>query len=120
MKITKHEDVGINSIRDLTKEELIECIESALERDKSAKFWFERRVIDIADRRRNKKLEEDEAKGNKWIELVTEYEGLLKPYAGKPWSEVPTDVIQKAAEVSKAVRKAQKEYFETFDTKPVR
>lgn len=120
MKITKHEDVGINSIRDLTKEELIECIEYALECDESAKFWFERRVLTITDRRREKKLQDDEAKGNKWIELEKEYEGLLRPYAGKPWSEVPTDVIQKAEEVAKAARKAQKEYFETFDTKPVR
>lgn len=120
MKITKHEDVGINSIRDLTKEELIECIESALERDKSAKFWFERRVIDIADRRRNKKLEEDEAKGDKWIALEKEYEQLLRPYAGKSWSEVPTNIIQKAADISKAARKAREEYFATFDTKPVR
>lgn len=120
MKITKHEDVGINSIRDLTKEELVECIEYALERDKSAKFWLERRVLDIADRRRDKKLKDDEAKGDKWIALEKEYEELLRPYAGKPWSETPTSVIQRAAELAKAARKAQKEYFETFDTKPVR
>ena len=120
MKITKHEDVGINSIRDLTKEELTECIEYALERDKSAKFWFERRVLDIADRRREKQLKDDEAKGDKWIALEKEYEELLRPYANKKWSEVPTVVVQKAAEISKAAAKARKEYFKTFGIQTVR
>lgn len=120
MKIIKHEDVGINSIRDLTKEELTECIEYALERDKSAKLWFERRVLDIADRRREKQLKDDEAKGDKWIALEKEYEELLRPYANKKWSEVPTDVVQKAAEISKAAAKARKEYFKTFGIQTVR
>lgn len=118
--ILKHEDVGIHQLKDLTKEELLECITFTFMRDSSAKFWFERYVLTIADIRRKKQLKDDEAKGDKWIALEKEYEELLRPYAGKPWSEVPTDVIQKAAEVSKAARKAQKEYFETFDTKPVR
>ena len=68
----------------------------------------------------NKKLEEDEAKGDKWIALEKEYEQLLRPYAGKSWSEVPTNIIQKAADISKAARKAREEYFATFDMKPMR
>ena len=114
MKITKHEDVGINSIRDLTKEELIECIESTLERDKSAKFWFERRILHIADRRREKKLQDEEAKGDKWISLEKQYNELMKPYVGMKLTEIPIDIVQKGAALAKAAREAQQEYFATF------
>ena len=114
IKIQKIEDVGINTIRDLTKEELIECIEKALENDSSARFWFQRKLLDIADRRRNKKLEEDEAKGNRWIALEKEYNELMKPYAGKKIGDIPMDIINKGAALSKEIRKAQKAYFATF------
>ena len=113
-KIQKIEDVGINTIRDLTKEELIECIEKALEHNSSAQFWFQRSLLDIADRRRSKKLEEDEAKGTKWIELEKEYQKLLAPYDGKTWADVPTDIIDKAAALSKEANKAKEAYFATF------
>ena len=44
MKIQEFNDVGIKNLNDLTKEELIYCIKGTLERDRSAKFWFERRL----------------------------------------------------------------------------
>lgn len=114
MKIQHFEDVGIESLRDLTKEELIFCIEGVIKQNSSAKFWFGRRLIDIADKRRQKKLEEDEAKGNRWIKLQKEYEELIKPYRGKKLGEWPADVIEKGAELERKVREAQKEYFATF------
>lgn len=117
IKIQKHEDVGINTIRDLSKEELIECITHTLEHDHSAKFLFERKLLYIAEERREKKLKEDEAKGDKWLALEKEYAELLKPYSGMKWKDVPTDVITKAAEISKAAKKAQEEYFDTFESR---
>ena len=117
IKIQKHEDVGINTIRDLSKEELIECITRTLERDSHAKFWFERQLLYVAEKRREKKLKEDEAKGDKWLALEKEYAELLKPYDGMKWKDVPTDIIAKAAEISKAAKNAQEEYFDTFESR---
>ena len=77
MKIQRFDDVGIKTLRDLTKEELIYCIEHSLEHNSSAKFWFERRLLDVVDKRREKKLKEDEEKGNRWIDLQKEYAELL-------------------------------------------
>lgn len=113
-RIQKHEDVGINSLRDLTKEELIACIERTFEMDRSAKFWFERYLLHIADKRREKKLEEDAAKGDKWIRLQKEYEELLRPHRGKKIGELPPDVIEKGVALERAIKKAQEEYFATF------
>lgn len=115
MKIQHFEDVGIKNLRDLTKEELIFCIEGALEWDRSAKFWFDRRLLDVADKRRQKKLNEDEAKGDRWINLQKEYSELIKPYRGKKLGEWPTDVIEKGAALERKIIKAQEEYFATFD-----
>lgn len=114
MKIQKHEDVGICSLRDLTKEELIECIEHALEHNSSAKYWFEWHLITIADRRRQKKIDEDAAKGDRWIALQNEYTELLKPYKGKTVGELPADVIEKGAALEREIKKAQEVYFATF------
>lgn len=113
-KIQKHEDVGINSIRDLTKEELISCIERVFEMDRSAKFWFERCVLHIADKRREKKLQDEEAKGDRWINLQKEYKELIKPYLGKKLGEWPSDVIEKGAALEREIKEAQEEYFATF------
>lgn len=117
MKIQHFEDVGIKTLRDLTKEELIYCIEHSLEHNHSARFWFERRLLDIADKRRNRKLKEDEEKGNRWIKLTKEYEELLKPYSGKKIGELPLDVINKGAELERKIKKAKEEYFDTFDSR---
>lgn len=114
MKIQQFDDVGIKTLRDLTKEELIYCIEHTLERNSSAKFWFERRLIDIADKRRRKKLKEDEEKGNRWISLLKEYEELLKPYKGAKIGDLPADIIEKGAKLEREIKKAQEEYFDTF------
>ena len=114
MKIQKHEDVGINSLCDLTKEELIECIENTIKNNHSAKFWFERYLLHIADRRREKKLTDMEAKGDRWINLQKEYVELLKPYKGKKIGDIPTDIIKKGAELEKQIRIARDKYFATF------
>ena len=113
--ITKREDVGIYSIRDLTKNEIIYCIERIFEIDERAKFWFDRAVIQVADQRAEKKLNQDMKKGDKWIELLKEYEELLKPYRGKKIGEMPPDVLKKGVELEKEIKKAQEEYFATFD-----
>lgn len=113
----KFEYAGINSIRDLTKEELITCIERTVERDRSAKFWFERYALEIADKRAQKKLEEDEAKGDRWIKLQYEYSELLKPYSRKKLSDIPGEVLEKAAALAGKIEKAQKEYFATFQSR---
>lgn len=115
VNIQKHKDVGINTIRDLTKDELIECIEQVFERDISAKFWFERCICHIADKRRKKKLEDEEAKGDRWIKLQKEYAELLKPYSGKRINEIPMDIVEKGAALEKEIIKAQEEYFSTFE-----
>lgn len=111
----KVEYAGINSIRDLTKEELITCIEQTLERDRAAKFWFERYVLEIANKRAEKKLKEDESKGDRWIRLENEYIELLKPYRGKKISDIPADIIERGAALEKEAKKAAKEYFATFN-----
>jgi len=115
MKITGCEDVGIKKLQDLSKEELVECLEYVAERNRSDKFWIDRKLLYIADKRRKKKLEEDEAKGNKWINLQREYEELLRPYKGKTIGELPAEIIEKGAKLERAIRKAQEEYFATFD-----
>lgn len=114
MKIQHFDDIGIKTLRDLTKEELIYCIEHSLEHNSSAKFWFERRLLDIADKRREKKLKEDEEKGSRWIDLQKEYAELLKPYSGKKLGEIPADILERGAELERKIQKAQEEYFATF------
>ena len=109
-------DAGIGGLKDLTKEELLYCIGLVTEYNSSAQFWLNRAIVEIADRRRKKKLEEDEAKGDRWINLQRQYEELLKPYAGKKIGELPPDVIEKGAKLEQAIKKAQKEYFDTFET----
>lgn len=115
-KILACPDAGINGLKDLTKEELLYCIDRMTEYNTSAGFWLNRAIVDIADRRRKKKLDEDEAKGDRWIDLQRQYEELLKPYVGKKIGELPPEVIEKGAKLERAIKKAQKEYFDTFET----
>ena len=115
VKLVAHEDAGIRSIRDLTKEELIECIERTLKCDSSARYWFDNAVHYVAARRMQKKTEADAKLRERWIELQKEYEELLRPYAGKKIGELPTDVIKKGAGLERAIREAQKKYFATFE-----
>ena len=110
-------DAGIKRLRDLTKDELLYCIERITEYDSSAHFWLNQAVVIIADRRRKKKLDEDEAKGDRWISLQQQYAELLKPYSGKNIGELPPDVIEKGARLERAIRQAQKEYFDTFESR---
>lgn len=114
MKIQEFNDVGIKNLNDLTKEELIYCIKGALELDRSAKFWFERRLIEVADKRRRKKIDEDEAKGKAYIDAVKEYEKLLEPYKGMKIGELPPEVVQKGAELERKAKKAWEAYSATF------
>lgn len=116
LEIIPCEDVGILAIRDLTRDELIECVEAACRHNSSAQFWVRREIIYIADKRRKKKLEADEAKGEKWIRLQKEYADMLRPYAGKKIGELPAEVIEKGAKLERAIQKAQKEYFATFES----
>lgn len=109
-------DAGIGGLNDLTKEELLYCIGRVTKYNSSAQFWLNRAIVEISDRRRKKKLEEDEAKGDRWINLLRQYAELLKPYAGKKIGELPPDVIKKGAKLERAIKKAQKEYFDTFET----
>lgn len=114
MKIQEFNDVGIKNLNDLTREELIYCINGVLERDRSANFWFERRLIDVADKRRRKKLDEDEAKGKAYIDAVKEYEKLLEPYRGMKAGELPPEVIQKGMELARKINEAWEAYSATF------
>ena len=109
-------DAGIGGLKDLTKEELLYCIGRVTEYNSSAQFGLNEAIVEIADRRRKKKLEEDKAKGDRWINLQRQYAELLKPYEGKNIGELPPDVIEKGAKLERAIRKAQKEYFDTFET----
>ena len=108
-------DVGINTIHDLTKEELIECIGYMLHY--CSRYALDRCIADIAHSRRLKKLEDESAKCDRWIQLREEYCKMLEPYQGMKIGELPPEIIEKGAKLERKIKKARDEYFATFESR---
>lgn len=108
-------EVGIFSLEDLTKKELLFVLKAVIQSSSSAKFWHGRYMIEVARKRHEKKLEEDEKKGERWISLQKEYEDLMRPYFGWKLGDIPMEITEKAAKLQGDIEKAQKEYFATFE-----
>ena len=113
--IVPFEDVGINTIHDLTKQELIECIRYILHY--CSRYALDRCISDIAYSRRLKKLDDESAKGDRWIQLQEEYCKLLAPYQGMKIGELPPEIIEKGAKLEREIKKAKEEYLATFESR---
>ena len=48
---------------------------------------------------------------------MKEYEDLMRPYAGMKFKDIPMDVLNKAAVLSKRAKKAKEKYVAYFDQK---
>lgn len=97
-------DVGIKSIKDLTKEELIELVDYSYTLGNT--YLFDDAILRIVDRRLEKKRADKDAKFERWSRLVDEYKKLTQPYNGKRVSEVPPDVLHRCAELERKIERA--------------
>ena len=107
-------DAGISSLNDLTKEELLWCTNKTLESHRPARFWIGHFVLQIADKRQEKKPKKGDRKGERWLELQKEYDDLVRPYFGRQIEDIPMEVLTKAAILQEEIKKAYKEWVATF------
>ena len=100
-----------------TKDELLWMIETTCVVDHSANFWFLQFAVEVDSKRAESRLEAEEKAGDEWIRLMKEYEDLMRPYAGMKFKDIPMDVLNKAAVLSKRAKKAKEKYVAYFDQK---
>ena len=100
-----------------TKDELLWMIETTCVVDHSANFWFLQFAVEVDSKRAESRLEAEEKAGDEWIRLMKEYEDLMRPYAGMKFKDIPMDVLNKAAVLSKRAEKAKEKYVAYFDQK---
>lgn len=100
-----------------TKDELLWLIETVCTTDSSANFWFLQCTLEIDSKRAESRLQAEEKAGDEWIRLMKEYEDLMRPYAGMKFKDIPMDVLNKAAVLSKRAEKAKEKYVAYFDQK---
>lgn len=100
-----------------TKDELLWLIETVCTVDHSANFWFLQLAVEVDSKRAESRLEAEEKAGDEWIRLMKEYEDLMRPYAGMKFKDIPMDVLNKAAVLSKRAEKAKAKYTSYFDQK---
>lgn len=100
-----------------TKDELLWMIETTCVVDHSANFWFLQFAVEVDSKRAESRLEAEEKAGDEWIRLMKEYEDLMRPYAGMKFKDIPMDVLNKAAVLSKRAEKAKEKYTSYFDQK---
>lgn len=91
-------EVGIRSLKDLTKDELIYCINAAAIDECRLKWALQ----DIADKRQKKKWQKEDAAMAQYRKLLEELVALVSPYQGK---ELPRDVALKENAIVKKMRR---------------
>lgn len=91
-------EVGIRSLKDLTKDELIYCINAAAIDEGRLKWALQ----DIADKRQKKKWQKEDAAMAQYRKLLEELVALVSPYQGK---ELPRDVALKENAIVKKMRR---------------
>lgn len=93
-------EVGIRSLKDLTKDELIYCINAAAIDECRLKWALQ----DIADKRQKKKWQKEDAAMAQYRKLLEELVALVSPYQGK---ELPRDVALKENAIVKKMRRLE-------------
>lgn len=101
-------EVGIRSLKDLTKDELIYCINAACT-DEYRLHWA---LLSVADKRREKKWQEEDAAMAQRTKLSKELMALVSPYEGMPLSKVPHDVVLKADALARRMQQLEEKFLQ--------
>ena len=103
-----NKEKGMPDLSRYTKDELIELCNalafhvSPLRADQTIRYC----LIEIDHRRNLKKIDEADKHAKAADQERREYIELLKPYQGKPWADIPLNVLQK---MRKCLENAQRE-----------
>lgn len=100
-------EVGIRSLKDLTKDELIYCINNACT-DEYRLNWA---LISVADKRQEAKWRKEDEAMAQHSKLSKELMALVSPYEGMPLSKVPHDVVLKADALARRMQRLEKSFF---------
>ncbi|MFR7815147.1 MAG: hypothetical protein ACLU2C_11030 [Lachnospiraceae bacterium] len=100
-------EVGIRSLKDLTKDELIYCINNACT-DEYRLNWA---LISVADKRQEAKWRKEDEAMAQHSKLSKELMALVSPYEGMPLSKVPHDVVLKADALARRMQRLEKRFF---------
>jgi hypothetical protein len=100
-------EVGIRSLKDLTKDELIYCINAAAI-DECRLNWA---LISVADKRQEAKWRKEDEAMAQHSKLSKELMALVSPYEGMPLSKVPHDVVLKADALARRMQRLEKSFF---------
>ena len=89
------------TLKQCTREELIFVIERLMFYSLSNEHYLHRALNDVEDQRFEKKMEECRRLLHLASQKSREYVELMKPYEGKPISDVPSSVLKKAGNLLK-------------------
>lgn len=93
-------------LKDCTKEELIFVIERLQLYTLSGTEYVQRALEDVEMRRDERKHEEARRLAALHSQKCLEYVGLLTPYDGKPFKDIPLEVLERAEAAMKEARDA--------------
>lgn len=109
-------EVGIRSLKDLTKDELIYCINAACT-DEYRLHWA---LLSVADKRQEAKWRKEDEAMAQHSKLSKELMALVSPYEGMPLSKVPHDVVLKADALARQMQQLEKSFSRNKEVSPCR
>lgn len=98
------------TLKNCTKEELIFVIERLELYNPSQKYFVQRALNDVKMQREEKKIDEAKRISDYAFQKRQEYIDLLAPYEGKPLSDIPASVLEKAYSAMKEAQKADRKW----------
>ena len=115
-KLALSPEVGIRSLKDLTKDELIYCINNACT-DEYRLNWA---LISVADKRQEAKWRKEDEAMAQHSKLSKELMALVSPYEGMALSKVPHDVVLKADALARRMQRLEKVFSRNKEVFPCR
>ena len=109
-------EVGIRSLKDLTKDELIYCINAACT-DEYRLHWA---LLSVADKRQEAKWRKEDEAMAQHSKLSKELMALVSPYEGMTLSKVPHDVVLKADALARRMQRLEKVFSRNKEVSPCR
>lgn len=99
------------TLKDCTKEELIFVIERLQSYNLSSDYYVRRALCDVAEQREERKLEKARRLMDVRLQNLQQYNDLLGPYEGKPFSDIPQDVLDQAISALERYEGAEKKWM---------
>lgn len=97
-------------LKDCTKDELIFVIKRLQMYSLSDGHYIQLALRDVGEERERKKMDEARKIADYAFQKRQEYIDLLAPYEGKPLSDIPASVLEKADSAMKEAQKADRKW----------